>query len=302
VRAPNAALPTCFLLLTLGSTAPAWEPEPAAAQRASGSLASDTLPRHPHGSRTDPPPPSTRRFEEVRRFRAPEAFQGVAVDALHFYAINNFHIAKYEKSTGNRVAEWQGEPGGPIVHLNSCIVLGAELVCAHSNFPGVPMLSSIETWNAATLRHTASRSFGIYEGSLTWAVPRDGEWWLNFAHYGTRSGTPGKGPEWTTLVRLDSAWNRKAAYAFPVRLIESFAPYSSSGGNWGADGLLYVSGHDEPELYVLRLPSKGSVLEWVETIPAPISGQAWVFDPTDPDVLWGIQRAAGEVVMARLRR
>lgn len=235
------------------------------------------------------------------RFRAPEAHQGVAVDDLHFYAINNSHIAKYEKRTGRRVAEWKGEPGGPIVHLNSCVVLATELVCAHSNFPGVPMLSSIETWNPATLQHTGSHSLGIYEGSLTWAIRKDGDWWLNFAHYGTASGTPGRGPEWTTLVRFDSDWNRKASFAYPVRLIENFAPHSSSGGNWGPDGLLYVTGHDEPELYVLRLPRMGSVLEWVETIPAPISGQAWVFDPTDPDLLWGIQRRSGEVVVSRLR-
>jgi len=240
-------------------------------------------------------------FEEVRRFPAPEARQGVAVDRHHFYAIANARIAKYEKRTGRRVAEWQGTAGGPIIHLNSCIVDGRYLTCAHSNYPGLPMTSSLETWDTGTLRHRASRSFGIYEGSLTWATRSDGDWWLNFAHYGNAAGTPGKGPEWTTLVRFDARWNRTASYTYAPALIVKFAPYSSSGGNWGRDGRLYITGHDQPEIYVLRLPAMGSVLEWVETIPAPIRGQAWAFDPRDPKTLWGILRASGEVVVAMLR-
>jgi hypothetical protein len=290
-----------LFLLEAGIPLPPSAQQPGSWRGETGGPATDTLPRHPHGFRFDPPPPATRRFEEVKRYHAPEARQGVAVDDQHFYAIGNAQIVKYEKHTGTRVAEWKGEPGGPIVHLNSCIVAHASLVCAHSNYPGVPMLSSIEVWDPVTLHHSASRSFGIYEGSLTWAIPKNGEWWLNFAHYGHASGTPGRGPEWTSLVRFDQDWNRKAAYAYPLRLIEQFAPHSSSGGNWGLDGLLYVTGHDEPEVYVLRLPRMGSVLEWVESIPAPITGQAWVFDPSDPETLWGIRRPTGEVVVARLR-
>lgn len=244
---------------------------------------------------------AVQRFEEVQRFHAPEARQGVAVDERHFYAIGNSQIVKYDRRTGEKVAAWEGEPDGPISHLNSCIVRDVRLVCAHSNYPGIPMLSSVEIWDTATLQHVASRSLGIYEGSLTWAIRRDGDRWLNFAHYGTAGGTPGKGPEWTTLVRLDADWNRRAAYTYPEALIERLRPYSISGGNWGPDGLLYVTGHDASEIYVLRLPERGSVLEWVETMPAPMHGQAWVFDPADPDAVWGIIRASGDVVVGMLQ-
>jgi hypothetical protein len=246
-------------------------------------------------------PGSGRRFEEVWRFHAPEARQGVAVDATHFYTVGNTHIVKYARETGERVSEWKGEPGSPLVHLNSCIVLAADLVCAHSNYPGVPMVSSIEVWDPDTLTHRASHSFGIHEGSLTWAVRRDGDWWLHFAHYGGSGGLPGRAPEWSTLVRFDDRWVRQAGYVYPPELVAALAPYSVSGGNWGPDGLLYVTGHDEPELYALRLPTMGSVLEWVDTIPAPIHGQAWVFDPVEPDTVWGIQRSTGDVVVGRLR-
>ncbi len=232
----------------------------------------------------------------------PRARQGVAVEAEYFYAIGNYHIARYRRDTSVKAGEWRGGSDGPIIHLNSCIAASGRLVCAHSNYPGVPMLSSVEVFDAETLQHLDSHSFGSYEGSLTWLIPHDGWWWGAFAHYGNASGVPDRGPEWTSLVRFDSEWNRKEEFAFPVALIDRFRPNSTSGGNWGADGNLYVTGHDAGEIYALRLPEMGSVLEWIDTRPAPIEGQAWVFDPTDPETIWGIVRSSGEVVEARLRR
>lgn len=263
--------------------------------------ASDTLPREPWGRRLGAPPVSTRRYEEERRYSAPEARQGVAADADHFYAVSNRTIAKYDRESGERVALFESPPDGPLIHLNSCIVLEARLICAHSNHPGIPMLSSVEIFDTATLEPVESRSLGVYEGSLTWVIRHDGSWWMHFAHYGNYSGVPGHGPEWSSLMRFDDDWRRLESYAYPVSLVEAFTPNSSSGGNFGADGRLYVTGHDEAEVYVLELPEQGSVLEWVETIPAPMEGQAWVFDPTDPLRVFGILRGSGEVVTGRLR-
>lgn len=262
---------------------------------------SDTLPRETWAARRGEPPASSRRFEEVRRYSAPEARQGVAADAGSFYAVGNRVIAKYDRETGEKIGQWTDAEDGVLVHLNSCIVVDARLLCAHSNHPGVPMLGSVEVWDPETLEHIESHSLGLYEGSLTWAIRHDGSWWLNFAHYSNYSGTPGKGTEWTTLVRFDDDWHRLASYSYPVELVERLTPNSLSGGNWGADGRLYVTGHDAAEIYVLELPAMGSVLEWIETIPAPMHGQAWVFDPEDPAQLFGIVRRTGEVVVARLR-
>ncbi len=258
--------------------------------------------RHaPHGRVLPEPEPGGRRYEATRRYQAAEARQGVAVDEDHFYAIANYRIASYRRDTGARVAEWDGGAEGPLIHLNSCIVVEERLMCAHSNYPGVPMLSSIEYFDRATLEHVDSHSFGVYEGSLTWVIPHDGDWWAAFAHYGNSAGVPDRGSAWTSLVRFDEDWNRKEEFAFPVALIDRFSPYSTSGGNWGPDGLLYVSGHDAAEIYVLRLPTMGSVLEWIDTIPAPIEGQAWVFDSVEPETIWGIVRSTGEVVQAKPR-
>ena len=110
---------------------------------------------------------SAPRFEEIRRFRTDEAIQGVAVDESHFYAIANRRIGKYDKRSGQRVASWEGAPDGPIIHLDSGVVLDGLLYCAHSNYPGIPMVSSIEIFQTDTLEHAGSHSLGILGGSAT---------------------------------------------------------------------------------------------------------------------------------------
>src|SRR3954447_22938823 len=112
--------------------------------------------------------PSSWKSEEVRRFPAAEAVQGVAVDAEHFYAIGNSVIAKYDKKSGKRLAGWECESGKPLIHLDSGVVHNGTISCAHSNYPNLPMVSSIETWDTATMEHSGSHSFGIFNGSATW--------------------------------------------------------------------------------------------------------------------------------------
>ena len=207
------------------------------------------------------PPMAELGFEEIARFRAVEATQGVAVSETHFFAIGNTVIGKYDRETGRHVGEWRGASDGSIVHLNSCLLVDQQLVCAHSNYPRLPMLSTIEIWDPETMEHVESKSLEFLDGSLTWAIHRDGDWWLNFAHYEfLLGGTPGRGPQVSAVVRFDADWRRKASYSYPAALIGRFRPYSSSGGNWAPDGSLYVTGHDEPEIYVLRVPEMGAVL------------------------------------------
>jgi hypothetical protein len=128
------------------------------------------------------------RYEELRRFPATEAGQGVVADAEFIYAINNHTIAKYKKTGGERLASWEGGNDGPIIHMNAGAILAGRLYCAHSNFPTVPMLSSVEIFDTATLRHVTSHSFGRTDGSLTWLDRRDGKWIACFVHYGKRGG------------------------------------------------------------------------------------------------------------------
>jgi hypothetical protein len=243
-------------------------------------------------------------FRLEQRISAPEAHQAVAVDADHVYAITNQAIGKYNKATGARVDRWAGAEDGPIIHLNSGIVINDTLFSAHSNYPGVPMTSSIEMWDVRAMEHIGSHPFGIYQGSATWVDRHEGDWWVAFAHYGQEEGgegpsggVPGKGPEWTSLVRFSPDWQRRAAWTVPAAVIDRMRPYSTSGGAWGPDGRLYVTGHDRTEVYVLAVPAAGSTLQLEAVLPFPGEGQGIAWDPSDPDRLYGIRRDADEIVV-----
>lgn len=240
----------------------------------------------------------------LNTWRADEARQGAAVDGDHFYAIANARIGKYRRTDGVKVAEWIGDSTGRdagtgIIHLNSCSVIEAQLVCAHSNFPLVPMASSIEIFDLENLQHVRSIPLGLRDGSLTWLDRHDGQWWAGFANYEGRGGEPGRDHRFTRIVKLNSDWQEATAYALPAGVIAKLAPHSTSGGAWGEDGLLYITGHDAREMYQLRLPDSGAVLEWVGTIAVPIEGQAWAFDRSgagEAITVFGIRRSLGEVI------
>lgn len=73
-------------------------------------------------------------------------------------------MGKYDKRTGERVAEWVGLRGGETIHLNGGIVQDGQLVLAHSNFPQQPMASSVEYFDLATVQPVKSVSLGIRHG------------------------------------------------------------------------------------------------------------------------------------------
>jgi hypothetical protein len=235
----------------------------------------------------------------LARHAAEEATQGVAVDARHFYAVANFRIGKYDKATGRKVGEWRGSRA-LYPHLNHCAVLERQLVCANSNFPQLPMTSAVEFFEPGSLKHLRTVALGPGIGSLTWMDRKDGFWWATFANYDGNGGEPGRDHRFTTFVKFDDNWRRVEAWAFPATVLANFKPMSSSGGAWGDDGLLYVTGHDHGELYVLRLPEAGSVLEHVATIPVALEGQAVVWDRSQNRVLYGISRPNREVVALKI--
>jgi hypothetical protein len=245
--------------------------------------------------------------ELIQRFQIKEARQAVAVDADAFYAVDNTAIAKYDKKTGTLIAKWEGDQASGAIHLDSGVVVDGKLYAAHSNYPGWPMVSSIEIWDAATMKHIESHSLGIERGSLTW-LDRDvkGRWWGAFANYNRvfdKSPIAYGNKYNTQLVRFDADWRVAEAWVFPDALVEKFDDMSNSGGSWGPDGKLYVTGHDNPELYVIELPEIGATLKWVGTIPAEIGGQGFAFDHSQPGIIYGIIRKkdGNEVTVSRLK-
>ncbi|QHV94962.1 hypothetical protein [Spirosoma endbachense] len=239
--------------------------------------------------------------KEIRRFQLTEVRQGVAVDEGHFYVINNHSLTKHTKSDGKQTAAWS-DTTGLLKHMNSGVVIGRKLYCTHSNYPDVPMASSIEIFDALTLRHIGSHSFGLFPGSVTWADFYQGHWWVAFANYSDKASAEGRDNRWTTLVKFTESWQQVESWAFPANVLQAFAPKSTSGGTWGSDGLIYCTGHDKPELYVLKLPERGHTLQYLKTIPTLSEGQAFAIDRSVNNklVFYGITRNDNYVIVSEI--
>ncbi len=229
-------------------------------------------------------------FQTLLKFRCPEAHQGIAVDNHAIYAISTKKIAKYDKTTHKLLKSWQSSEQEPIIHLDSGVIIDGKLYAAHSNYPGIPMTSSIEIWDTETLEHIGSHSFGIKWGSCTWVDFFNDSWWAVFSHYERFKAQTGKGVESTVLVQLDKNWKEVQSWTFPDTIIEKFKPMSNSGGSWGPNGNLYCTGHDLGEVYVLSLPKAGSVLLWKETISIDNHGQGIAWDRSQENILYWINR------------
>ena len=194
----------------------------------------------------------------LRVYEAPEADQGVAVDATFFYPVDNSVIAKYDIASGKRIDRWDGTADGLIRHLNSCLADAGRLWCANSNYPQTPMGSSIEVFDTATLDHVTSHSLGLLdEGSITWFDRYQGGFIAGFAHYDGGNGVGFKDHRYSSVVTFDAEWRRTGGWLFPSTVVERMAPDAASGGAIGPDGWLYLLGHDRPEMYVVGAARDG---------------------------------------------
>lgn len=249
----------------------------------------------------EPPPVQQLSATETARWNTPEVGQGVAVDGTHVYAIGNFVIARYNRETGAREAVWRGERGGLIGHLNSCFVEGKELWCANSNHPRLPFANSVEIFDKVSLAHLRTIPLGIMdEGSLVWFDRLGSDWIVGLAQYNDETGLAFKDNSFAGIQIHDERWRRVGGWALPPALVERMAPQAASGGAIGPDGLLYMMGHDLPEMYVLARPARGPYLIHVATIAIDAEGQAFDFDESRPGEVCAISRPNRQIRCFRL--
>ncbi len=139
------------------------------------------------------------------------------MDERFYYVIGNQVIGKYDRETHERLAVWEGPEGGPIQHLNSGVVVDGRLYCAHSNYPGIPMTSSVEIWDTETLEHVPATASGRSAGRSRGSTATQGFWWAGLAQYSGEKAEPGRDPSWTQVVQLDERWRRLQGWVFPPR-------------------------------------------------------------------------------------
>ncbi len=245
----------------------------------------------------------SQKINTLKTFDVEGAKQAVAVDNQYFYVIDNRAISKYNKKTGVFVTNWSDNEK-LLKHLNSGIVFGDKLYCAHSNYPDCPMASSIEIFDTKTLKHIETHSLGIQYGSATWIDFHNNSWWICFANYTGRGSCNGRDNKWTILVKFDKEWHSTESWIFPADLIERFNGRSNSGGSWGNDGKLYLTGHDAAELYVVSLPERGCTLKFDYTISMGAQGQGFAFDRSisEKTIIYGIKRAESQILVMQLKK
>ncbi len=230
--------------------------------------------------------PPSESWKAARSFDAIEAHQAAAADDSFVYAVTNSLVAKYDRKTGERISISSGEKA---THLNSGFMHEGRLYCAHSNYPQTPEQSEIMVLAPATMVLSRFKEFGSFGGSLTWAIRYAGHWWCNFARYGDDNGK-------TFLVQFDDQWKEVGRWTYPASVVKELRRASLSGGIWH-DGLLAVTGHDDPVLFRLRIPVSGTELELVERQNIPFTGQGIAFDPATRGLV-GIDRSHKKIVFA----
>jgi len=243
----------------------------------------------------------------VQQFDADNAYQAIAVDENSFYAISNARVTQHDKDSGRIQRQWNeaAQLSNPLIHLDSGVVLDGYLYSAHSNYPGWPMTSSIEVWDVASLQHIESHSFGVMLGSFTWLDRYNGSWWGAFANYDIvqRGMTEPYGETRNTVVvKFDDDFQVLQSWTLPAEILRRMSPMSNSGGSWGSDGYLYLSGHDDPEIYVMALPEAGSELDWLATVRLPgLNGQGIAWDRSRIDnTLWAILRSTRQALQIEM--
>jgi hypothetical protein len=97
---------------------------------------------------------------------------------------------------------------------------------------------------------------------------------------------------------MDDKFRIEQAWSVPEEILSRFKPMSNSGGSWGPDGRLWITGHDLDEAYVMELPKAGSQLQWDATVQLPkVEGQAIAWDRSGAKpTLWAIKRSTSQVL------
>jgi len=209
-------------------------------------------------------------------FRTDDAYQGVAVSDKFIFVINTNSISKHDKTNYSKLKTKKIDG-----HANGGIVLNNMLHITNnpkgSNSIGIYDLD---------LNFVKSIKINV-NGSLTWIDFYNNEWWGMVVYYK-------KDVRKTRLVKFNRKWQIVKEWKWPKKILERLYPYSISGGQFNKrNGLLYLTGHDRQEIYIVRINPNSNILELVSIEEIPFSGQGISFHG---GYLYGIDREKREVI------
>jgi hypothetical protein len=234
---------------------------------------------------------------EVIKTVPTQANQGVAVDAEYYYEIYNTAVKKFSKKTGQEIASWKAgmdkEKSNHFSHMNSGQIYQNKLYIAHSNKK--LNLNTLEIWDVSDSKLVHLNSLKLKatiksHGCLTWADRHpDGSWWVCYAIYGKELN---KGTKLFKCEFDGKDFKELKEWRFPKEVTEKWGWWGScSGGSWGPDGLLYTTGHDNHEAYVLNVDKSGELKYLKNVKGVGFYGQGITWDRSSKEaILWGIRK------------
>lgn len=201
-------------------------------------------------------------------------YQGVAVSNKYIFVIETKKISKYDKKSLKLLQDIDLS----FDHANGGKVIDTKLYI----FNNPANKNTLEIFDL-DLKHKKSLNIKL-DGSITWIDYFENNWWGMNAHY-LHNGHK------TRLILFDNNFNIKKQWKLPDKIIKRIYPYSISGGQYNKlNKLLYITGHDKKEIYVIKV---NNILELVGIIYVPFTGQgiSW-YD----NKLYGINRKNKTVI------
>lgn len=223
-----------------------------------------------------------RSFNLIRSYTNIEnAVQGVIIDNNFFYPINKQTISKYNIKTGKNELSKSFSNHPRINTLHSGISVSDKLFVCNQKING---RNTIEVFNK-NLEQEYFINVSGDTGKLVWIDYYKKYWWGCFAHsdkniqntivveFYTSAEAIGADSLITRETRefdkeskdpLNSSktreldvekppphWHIRNRWYLPYKAKKSLFPYSCSGGSFGRDGLLYLTGQFQNKLYVM---------------------------------------------------
>lgn len=198
----------------------------------------------------------------------PDAHKGIAAGRDFFYVINTNSISKHSTKTGELIKRVDFSNHPRIKNMNGAVVVRNNLYVTNSPATVKHRQNTIEVFNR-DLVYLYHINVTGNTGALTWIDYHNGKWWGCFAHYDdmvrytvlVEFYHPNPDLEYEDTIHSKDLvnWHVKDRWFFPHKVNEHFLPYSCTGGSFGPDGKLYVTGHRN-EIYVLDFHPKAEIM------------------------------------------